>query len=46
MKEADVVIVVYDPDDPRCEREAASAVVAEILNKQVLVLDPNALRLL
>ena len=46
MKEADAVIVVYDPDDPRCEREAASAVVAEILNKQVLVLDPNALRLL
>ena len=46
MKEADAVIVVFNPDDPCCEREAACVVVAEILNKQVLVLDPNALRLL
>ena len=42
----DAVIVVFNPDDPRCEREAACVVVAEILNKQVLLLDPSALRLL
>ena len=46
MKEADEVIMVFNPDDPRCEREASCVVVAEMLNKQVLVLDPNALRLL
>ena len=46
MKEADAVIVVFNPDDPRSEREAACVVVAEILNKQVLLLDPSALRLL
>ena len=46
MKEADAVIVVFNPDDPRCEREAACVVVAEILNKQVLLLDPSDLRLL
>ena len=45
MKEADTVIVVYDPDDPLCEREAAAAAVAEMLNKQVLTLDPKAVRL-
>ncbi len=41
MNEADTVIAVYDPDDPRCEREAAA--VAEMLNKQVLTLDPKAI---
>lgn len=45
MKEADTVIAVYDPDDPLCEREAAAAAVAEMLNKQVLTLDSKAIRL-
>ena len=45
MNEADAVIAVYDPDDPRCEREAAAAAVAEMLNKQVLTIDPKAIRL-
>ena len=45
IKEADAVIAVYDPDDPRCEREAAAAAVAEMLNKQVLTIDPKAIRL-
>ena len=45
MKEADTVIAVYDPDNPRCEREATAAAVAEMLNKQILTLDPKAIRL-
>ena len=45
MKEAETVIAVYDPDDPLCEREAAAVAVAEMLNKQVLTLDPKAIRL-
>ena len=45
MKEADTVIAVYDPDNPLCEREAAAATVAETLNKQILTLDPKAIRL-
>ena len=45
MKEADTVIAVYDPDDPLCEREAAATAVAEMLNKQVLTLNPKAIRL-
>ena len=45
MKEADTVIAVFDPDDPRCEREAAAVAVAKMLNKQVLTLDPKAIRL-
>ena len=45
IKDADTVIAVYDPDDPRCERETAAAAVAEVLNKRVLVLDPKAIRL-
>ena len=45
INEADTVMVVYDPDDPRCEREAAAAAVAEMLNKQVLTIDPKAIRL-
>ena len=44
MKDADTVIAVYDPDDPLCEREAAAAAVAGMLNKQVLTLDPKAIR--
>lgn len=42
---ADMVIAVYDPDDPRCEREAAAMAVAEMLNRQVLTVDPKAIRL-
>lgn len=45
MKEADTLIAVFNPDDPRCEREAAAAAVAEMLHKQVLTLDPKAIRL-
>ena len=44
-KDADTVIAVYDPDDPSCEREAAAATVAEMLNKQILTFDPKAIRL-
>ena len=42
---ADMVIAVYDPDDPRCEREAAAMAVAEMLKRQVLTVDPKAIRL-
>jgi uncharacterized phage-like protein YoqJ len=45
MKNADQLIVIYDPDDPLCEREAAAVAVAEMLNKQVLTLDPKVIRL-
>ena len=45
INEADTVIAVYDPDDPLCERETAAATVAEMLNKQILKLDPKAIRL-
>ena len=45
MKDADTVIAVYDPDNPRCEREAAAVAVAEMLNKQVLTLDSKVIRL-
>ncbi len=45
INEADTVIVVYDPDDPRCKREIAAVAVAEILNKQVITVDPKTIRL-
>ena len=45
MNEADKVIAVFDPDNLRCEREAATAAIAEMLNKQILALDPKAIRL-
>ena len=45
MNEADTVIAVYDPDDPRCEREAAATAVAEMLNRQVITVDPKTIRL-
>ena len=45
MNEADTVIAVYDPDDPCCEREAAAVAVAEMLNRQVLTVDPKAIRI-
>ena len=45
MKEADTLIAVFDPDNAHCEREAAVVAVAEMLNKQILTLDPKAIRL-
>ena len=42
---ADTVIAVYDPDDPRCEREAAAVAVAEMLDRQVFTVDPKAIHL-
>ena len=45
IKDADTVTAVYDPDNPRCEREAAAVTVAELLNKQILTLDPKAIRI-
>lgn len=45
INEADTVIAAYDPDDPGCEREAAAIAVAGMLNKQILTLDPRAIRL-
>ena len=45
INEAGTVIAVYDPKNPLCEREAAAASVAEMLNKQILTLDPKAIRL-
>ena len=45
INEADTVIVVYSPDDPLCEWEAAAVAVAEMLNRQVLTVDPKAIRL-
>lgn len=46
IKDADAVIAVYDPDNPRCEREAAAMAVAEMLSKQIFMLDSKSLRLL
>ena len=45
INEADTLIAVYDPDDPRCEREAAAVAVAEMLNRQVFTIDPKAIHL-
>ncbi len=45
MKGADTLIAVFNPDNVHCEREAAAAAVAEMLNKQILTLDPKAIRL-
>ena len=45
INEVDAVIAVYDPDDPRCEREAAAVTVAEMLNRQVITVDPKTIRL-
>ena len=45
INEVDTVIAVYDPDDPRCEREVAAVAVAEMLNRQVLTVDPKAIRI-
>ena len=45
VNEADAVIAIYDPEDPLCEREAAATAVAEILNRQVIIVDPKTIRL-
>ena len=44
IKDADTVIAVYDPDDPRCERETAAVAVAKMLDRQVFTVDPKAIR--
>ena len=43
INEVDTVIAVYDPDDPRCEREAGAVAVAEMLNTQVVTVDPKVI---
>lgn len=45
IKNADTMIIIYDPDNPQCEREAAIVAVAEEWNKQVLAIDPKSIRL-
>ena len=45
INEADTVIVVINPDDPRCEREAAAVAVAKMLDRQVFTVDPKAIHL-
>ena len=45
INEADTLIAVYDPDNPRCEREAADVAVAEMLNRQGFTIDPKAINL-
>lgn len=45
MKNAETVIAVYDPDNPRCEREAAVVAVAELLNKHAHTVNPKTIRL-
>ena len=44
MNKADAVIAVYNPANPRCEREAAAGAVAAMLNRQVITVDPKAIR--
>ena len=43
INEADAVIAVYDPDNPCCERETAAVAAAEMLNRQVVTVDPKAI---
>ena len=45
MSEADIVIAVYDPEDPRCEREASAVAVVKRLGKEILLIDPTAIQL-
>ena len=45
IAEADTVIAVYDPDDPLSEREIAAVAAAELLNKQIISLDPKAIQI-
>ena len=45
MKNADTLIIVYDPTDPICERETAIVAVVKEWNKQVLAIDPKSIHL-
>ena len=45
INEADTLIAVYDPDDPRCERETAAVAVAKMLDRQGFTVDPKAIHL-
>ena len=45
INEADTLSAVYDPGVPCCEREAAAVAVAEMLNRQVITVDPKTIRL-
>ena len=45
IAEADTVIAVYDPDDPLSEREITTVAVAELLEKQVISIDPKAIQI-
>ena len=45
MNVADTLMAVYDLDDPCGEREAATVAVAEMLNRQVITVDPKTIRL-
>ncbi len=45
IKNADTMIIIYDPDNPQCEREAAIVAVAKEWNKQALAIDPKSIRL-
>lgn len=44
IAEAETVIAVYDPDNPACEREAATVSVAKMMEKQIIVINPNLIR--
>ena len=44
MKKADMVITVYDPDDPLSGRMTAVAAVAEMLNMRAFAYDPQSIR--
>lgn len=45
INDADKVIIVYDPDNPHCEREASAVAVAKMLDRQVFTVDPKAIRI-
>ena len=42
---ADTMLVICDPDDPNCEREASGIAVAEKLGKRILQIDPKCMQL-
>lgn len=44
MVEAKTVIVVCNPDNPDCEREAAAVSVAKLLGKRIILLNLRAIR--
>ena len=45
MTDADTALVICDPDDPNCEREASAIAVAEKLGKKILQIDPQCIQL-